>query len=328
MNRTVYIDNRYTGDHGIARYAREVVRGLNLAWTPLPGKYRPGSLIDAVDRHRMFLPSDALLYNPGYTAGPSRACQLLTLHDLTHLRTSGTRRLVQRVYYDRVVKPAIERCGHVVTVSETSATDLRNWLGEQVEVHNAGNGCSDVFAFDHGGAVFERPYFLFVGNFKAHKNPAPLFRAMQSFPDHQLIVVSSDHTSAMRLATACKIEDRIQVRAGIDDIALARLYRGAEALVFPSLWEGFGLPVVEALKSGTKVVYAAGATSVAEICDGTQYPVEDATSPEHLVAAMKTALHGTFEPPTNLADYSWTSVSTKVEAVVNLLSSAPSRRKV
>lgn len=317
VTRPVYIDNRYEGNHGIARYSAEVVSRLNLEWTPLAGRYRPGSPKDAIDPHRMRLPRGAILYNPGYTAGLTRAEQLLTLHDLTHMRVIGNRGRMNRFYYERVVKPAIRSAGHVLTVSETTARELRDWLGEGVEVHNAGNGCSDVFGVDHGAEQLDRPYFLFVGNFKAHKNPVPLFRAMRSFPDHQLVVVTSDRTSAEALARLNGIEHRLQVRSGIDDIELSRLYRGAEALVFPSTWEGFGLPVVEALKSGTKVVYAAAAESVAEICAGTQYPVADIASAEALSKAMADLADDTFKLPPQFSRYAWADVSEKVAAVIN-----------
>lgn len=320
MKRPVYVDNRYEGNHGIARYSAEVVSRLNLEWTPLAGKYRPGSPRDAIDPHRMGLPRGAILYNPGYTAGLTRAVQLLTLHDLTHLRVIGNRGRVNRFYYERVVKPAIRRAGHVLTVSETTARELRDWLGEGVEVHNAGNGCSDVFGVDHGAEQLDRPYFLFVGNFKAHKNPVPLFRAMRSFPDHQLVVVTSDRTSAEALAQSNGIEHRLQVRSDIDDIELSRLYRGAEALVFPSTWEGFGLPVVEALKSGTNVVYGVKAESVSEICAGTQYPVEDIQSAEALAAVMAQASGTTFKVPPNFPSFAWADVSAKVSSVLNIVS--------
>ncbi|MCK0173775.1 glycosyltransferase family 1 protein [Mycolicibacterium sp. F2034L] len=319
MTELLYIDNRYRGNHGIARYAAAVVANIDINWTPLAGKYRPGSPLDVVDYHRMRLPRDSVLYNPGYTAGPTRAKQLLTIHDLTHLRVEGERGQLNRLYYNRIVKPAITKAGHVLTVSETTAGELRKWLGHGIEVHNAGNGCSDIFGINHGAERLDRPYFLFVGNFKPHKNPEPLFKAMRKFPEHQLVVVSADRKSASTLASRYGIEDRIQVRAGISDVELSRLYRGAEALIFPSIWEGFGLPVVEALKSETKVVYSSVAESVADICDGTQYPVEDAMCSDALTAAMETAIGSVFKAPANLPSYSWADVSEKVEAVINLL---------
>lgn len=322
MMRSVYVDNRYRGNHGIARYAREVVTRLHLPWTPLPGKYRPGSPVDAIDVHRMRLSSTAILYNPGYTAGLTRATQLVTLHDLIHLRAAGKRGWINRLYYDRVVRPAICSAGHVLTVSETTARELRAWLGNGVQVHNAGNGCSDVFDADHGSEVLDQPYFLFVGTFKKHKNPEPLFGAMRRFPDHQLVVVSGDRVSAKELAQNYGIEDRVQLRTNVDDVELSRLYRGAEAFVFPSTWEGFGLPVLEALKSGTKVVYSAAAESVAEICGNTQHAVEDARCSDEIADAMTMAINTEFEPPPSLADYTWENVTAKVEAVINVVDEA------
>lgn len=320
MNRRrLYVDNRYVGDHGIARYAREVISRLTLPWEPAGGTYRPGSPLDAISRGRARLPKGSLLYNPGYTAGVTRATQLVTVHDLTQLRVDGPRRAVFQHYFDRIIRPAIQRTGHVLTVSETSAREVASWVGAGVTVHNAGNGCSQAFRIDGPAADLGRPYFLYVGNLKSHKNPAPVFRAMRAFPGHDLVVVSGDTESIARLSAEAGVARRPRQYAGIDDARLAELYRGAEALLFPSVWEGFGLPVLEAIRSGTKVVYATAAESVAEICGVSQFPVEQADDSDEFVAMMHAALDATFEAPAHLAEYDWDAVSRRVLSTIDVV---------
>lgn len=316
MTRPLFVDCSYAGDHGIARYAREVVSRLSLGWEPLPSAHRSGRVRGVLDRSRLLLPAEATLYNPGYSAGATRAIQLLTVHDLTHLRAKGGRGRLNRLYYEHVVRPAIKKAGHVLTVSETSARDVRSWLGDVAQVHNAGNGCSEVFSHYHGVEDLGRPYYLYVGNFKSHKNPEPLFAAMRDLPGYLLVVVSSDKVSAMRLAQRNGIEDRVIVRTGVSDIELSRLYRGCTALVFPSVWEGFGLPVAEAVTAGAKVVYCSEAASVAEICDGTQIAVANADSPAAFSEALRTAAESDFVPPPRIDTYSWDAVAGRVEAVL------------
>ncbi|AGB21349.1 glycosyltransferase [Mycobacterium sp. JS623] len=323
----VYVDTREAGahirygvNHGIARYAREVIPRLTIQWVAFDRPFRPSTPMDALNPNRARLPSSALLYSPGYSAGLARCTQLLTIHDLTHLRTQDSRLShVTRVYYEGVVKPAVRRARHVLTVSETSADEIRNWLDDDsVTVHNAGIGCSSAYTREGPASTFDRPYFLYVGNFKPHKNPRPLFEAMTSFQDHLLVVVSADaDVAAVRaLAGQYGLNDRLRIRTAVSDEALAALYRGSDALVFPSVWEGFGLPVLEALMTGTKVVYFSGAASVSEICQHGQFAVENSSDAREFSSQMALAIDSSFTCPTDLTQFRWETVAAKVESLI------------
>jgi len=323
----VYVDTREAGahkrygiNHGIARYAREIIPRLTIQWTAFDRPFRPSTPMDALNPKRARLPRSALLYSPGYSAGVARCTQLLTIHDLTHLRARDSRlRYLTRAYYDGVVKPAVRRAGHVLTVSETSANEIRNWLNdERVTVHNTAIGCSSAFVRDGPSCTFDRPYFLYVGNFKEHKNPGPLFEAMASFHDHLLVVVSapSDVATARALAEQYRLTDRLKIQTAVSDEALAALYRGSEALVFPSLWEGFGLPVLEALMTGTKVVYYSAAASVSEICQKGQFAVENSTDAREFRDQMALAIDTPFSCPTDLTRFRWETAAASVEALI------------
>jgi glycosyltransferase involved in cell wall biosynthesis len=323
----LYIDTREAGqhkrygvNHGIARYAREIVPRLNIQWVAFDRPFRPATPMDVINPNRARLPRSALLYSPGYSAGVAMCTQLLTIHDLTHLRTQNSRSgYLTRAYYEGVVKPAVRRAGHVLTVSETSANEIRDWLNdESVTVYNAGIGCSSAFTRDGPACTFDRPYFLYVGNFKAHKNPGPLFEAMASFHDHLLVVVAADAdaATARALAEQYGLIDRLTIRTAVSDEALAGLYRGSDALVFPSRWEGFGLPVLEALMTGTKVVYYRAAASVSEICHGGQFAVEDATDAGEFRRQMALAIDSPFTCLTALSEYRWETVAARIESLI------------
>lgn len=310
------VDTRYRGAHGIARYSQEVLPQLSIDWTPFASRVSLGSAIDVLNWDRARLDRRSVLYSPGYFAGIARCRQLLTVHDLIHLIGPQAQQS-KRLYYDRVVRPAICRAGTVITVSETSAEMIRDWLNDDsVCVVNAGNGCSPVFRGPVVPADLGRPYFLYVGNLKPHKNPRPVFEAMEKFRDHYLVAVTADRQSAARLAQDTRLNDRLKVYSNVQDDHLHALYAGADALVFPSIIEGFGLPVVEALRAGTKVVFFEGADSVKEICCGTQFAVSDATSSESFAEGMRLSLYSSFTAPTNLNDYDWTVVGQRVDAVI------------
>lgn len=334
----VYVDTREAGEHkrygvnhGIARYAREVIPRLNIQWVAFDRFFRPATPMDVINPNRIRLPSSALLYSPGYSAGFSMCTQLLTIHDLTHLRIQDSRmQYLTRAYYEGVVKPVVRRARHVLTVSETSANEIRDWLdNDGVTVHNAGNGCSSAFTREGPKYTFDRPYFLYVGNFKAHKNPAPLFEAMATLRDHLLVVVAAeaDVATARALAGQYGFADRLEIRTAVSDETLAALYRGSEALVVPSRWEGFGLPVLEGLMTGTKVVYYRGAASVSEICQGGQFAVEDATDAGEFRSQMALAIDSPFTCPTDLTQFGWETVTSRVESVIRHLQERSSVRK-
>lgn len=319
----VYIDSRYSGNHGIARYAREVIPRLDVHWRPLRGRLEAATPFDALNPQRMRLPRSAVLYSPGYSAGISRCTQLLTIHDLIHLRTWGSKSDMPRaIYYENIVKPAIKRAGHVITVSDTSASDIKEWLGNDIiSVHNAGIGCSTAFSHEGPRHSPGRPYFLYVGNLKPHKNPKPLFEVMTFFRDHLLVAAlpAADIAAARALADQHGISDRLETHHNVNDSALAALYRGADALVFPSRWEGFGLPVLEALMTGTSVVYYRGAASVAEICRGGQFAVEDADDVQQFREQMTLAACSGFDCSTDLSQFSWDRVASEVNSVIDEL---------
>ena len=323
----IYVDVRDAGEHkryginhGIARYAREIIPRLSIPWLPLEGPFRRATPLDSINPRRIALGRSEVLYNPGFNAGAGRCAQLLTLHDLTHLR-APTSRLpwITRAFYEGVVKPAARHTGHVLTNSDTSADDIREWFGDdRVQVHNTGIGCSQEFTVEGPAVELERPYFLYVGNFKAHKNTPPLFEAMAAFDDHLLVVVvaPADVPTARALAQQYGVGDRLVVKTSVSDAELASLYRGSEALVFPSLWEGVGLPVIEALRTGTKVVYSRRASAVAEVCEGGQFAVDDVDDAAQFVSRMSAAIDSPFSTPPRLERFDWDRVAGRIEAVI------------
>lgn len=308
----ILVDTRFTGQHGIARYAGEVIPRLDLEWSPFEPRQSPTSSIGLLSRRYLELRADSLLYSPGFNVGVSRARQVPTIHDLIHLdEPNGKKGILHSLYYQRVVRPAVLRAGHVFTVSRTSATAIQEWVGDSVAIHNTENGCSS--AFTNRGEKFDvgAPYALYVGNLKAHKNPGLAFRAAARLPDLRLIVVTSDRAHGERLAQLHGISDRTTFRQSVDDEQLAALYRGACVLMFPSITEGFGLPVLEALKCGTPVAYLRACGSVEEICSGGQFPVDDGEDPNEFAKACLRAITEPFEQP-ELSRYDWDRVADRV----------------
>lgn len=314
---TLFVDTRYQGHHGIARYAREVLARLALPFDPLPVHRTPTSPGAYLERGwRIPLASD-VIYSPGFGTGRSRSPQLLTVHDLIHLEGDGPAAAAHRLYYERAVKPAIRRSGHVFTVSPTSADAIRQWLrDDSVLIHDTANGCDPAFTPDGPRHDHPRPYLVYVGNAKSHKNPAAALGALRRLEDFDLIAVTSDIDAFRSLAEREGVGARLHTVSGVDDATLATYYRGAAALVFPSLVEGFGLPVLEALKCGTNVVFSATAATVADICQGTQFDVGDPHDHGEFAARIEEAARSPFQKPADLSRYDWDLVAGRVREVL------------
>ena len=308
------VDDRWRGDHGIGRYAREVVRRLTVPMVPLTMSATPASPRDFFTPRRV--PRGvSVVYSPGFNAGLTKVRQIVTVHDLVHLEEGL---LKYRAYYGRILRPAIRKAGVVLTVSETSRAALRTWLDDDcVEIVNAGNGVSDAFT---PGLLEKSPlheYVLYVGNLKLHKNVSVILKALRSSPELRLVTVSPDPAAMSRAATDLGVRDRVTVMSKLTDRQLRDLYRGAKATVLPSTLEGFGLPALESICSGTPVVYWEGCRSVAEIVAMNGYAVGSKSDPDAWTEALHrvTPVSNEAAKATRLR-YSWEDVAAKVQHVL------------
>lgn len=287
----LFVDDRYRGAHGIGRYAREVLGRFDVPWRDLGLDGTPYAPLDAFRRVPGPGPAD-VVYSPGYGALLRAPRQVLTVHDLIQLQTAWPGRAKFLAYYNGPVRRVVRRAGVVLTVSETSAEAIRAWLrDDSVRVVNAGNGCSAAFTPEGPREAASDPYVLFVGNTRAHKNLDVVLRGVAVAPGVRLrtVVPEGEADEVRGLATAGGISSRVDVLTGVDDERLAELYRGAAATVMPSLLEGFGLPALESVASGTPVIHWGGCRAVAEIVAGRGWAVSDAHDAHEWAAAMTEA---------------------------------------
>jgi glycosyltransferase involved in cell wall biosynthesis len=187
---------------------------------------------------------------------------------LIHLHVEEYRSAGRRLYYALHVKPAIKRARAVLTGSNYSRSTILEWTGvdaERVVVTGAaaGEGFTPIGETHRPGY----PYLLYVGNRKPHKNLARLVSALARVEERaalRLVLSGPAEQDLITLARSVGVDDRIEFLGNVPEEKLPALYRGAIAFVFPSLYEGFGLPPVEAMACGTPVVSSL-ATSLAEV---------------------------------------------------------------
>ena len=255
----IYSDQRWIGNHGIGRFARHVLAGL--IYRPVQLRSNPSAPFDTwfLGRALRQLDRTDLFFSPGYNAPLfCPAPFVFTIHDLTHIHCPESRRPHVQLYYATVMKRACRRAARILTVSEFTRKEIIDWSGVPLEkVENVGNGIEPTYrpVGDSYGLPF--PYLLTVSNRKPHKNE---FRIVEAF-------ANADLDSRLHLAFTGQLTPelaewiekqgvtaRVEFLGAVPEEMLPSVYRGAEALIFPSLYEGFGLPIVEAMACGTPVV--------------------------------------------------------------------------
>ncbi|GAA2986434.1 glycosyltransferase involved in cell wall biosynthesis [Microbacterium terrae] len=285
------VDDRYRGDHGIGRYAQEVLPRLRPEWRSLGLDGSPHTALDAF-RALPRVDARALVYSPGYGALVRARRQILTIHDLIQLRSPWPGRMKFAAYYAGPVRHVVRKAGVVLTVSETSAGEIRDWLrDESVRIVNAGNGCSAAFTPTGPATDSADPYVLFVGNVREHKNLDVVMRALPRAAGVRLTVVipASESAALSARAASLGVTQRLTMFHNVDDARLAALYRGAAVTAMPSRMEGFGLPALESISCGTPVVYWRDCDAVSEIVGERGWALESWDDADEWADALVTA---------------------------------------
>ena len=265
----IYFDPRWSGPHGIGRFSTEVASRLGDVSNVHPGvrklsPFDPLATTLAVARLR-----SGVYFTPGFN--PPLRCPIpfvFCIHDLIHLRFAGESTPLRRAYYRWIVGPASRIAFRVLTLSKHSQSTIVEWTGlpaERVEVV----GCGIAAAFRPEGMSHDPgfPYFLFVGRRGAHKNVARLlagYAGSRSRKDIRLLFTGPPDRATEALVRRHGLDGQVHFSPVLSDAELAAYYRGAVALAFPSLYEGFGLPIAEAMACGTPVL-TSDATSIPEV---------------------------------------------------------------
>jgi alpha-1,3-rhamnosyl/mannosyltransferase len=222
-----------------------------------------------------------VLHCPTYR-GPLRSALplVVTVHDLAVFRHPDAFNLWTRTYSPRVVPRVLAAARRIIAVSEFTRRELVELLrirGEKIRV--VPNGVDDEFTRD--GPAAEGEYVLAVGTLEPRKNLARLVEAARS-NDVELRVVGARGWGGVEVGG-----NGVRWLGEVGDAELARLYRGALCVAYPSLYEGFGIPVLEAMACGAPVVTSRG-TAMEEVADGAAVLV-DPNDSEEIAAGIERA---------------------------------------
>jgi len=217
-----------------------------------------------------------LLYRKPYT---------VTIHDLTLSLFPGNKmtKWYQRLAYHIVIKNAVKSAKKIIAVSENTKQDLVKMLHvPEKKMEVIYNGISEEFEMMEDVSKFtktlnkykiKKEFLLYTGVWRSHKNLPRLVHAFSILKhkyhlDLQLVITGKYdpcYPEVHRAAQLLNLQEDVIFTGAVSEQELVHLYNAALIYVLPSLYEGFGLPILEAMKCGTPVA-ASNISSIPEIC--------------------------------------------------------------
>lgn len=245
---------------------------------------------------------DLFLSPDGYLSLSTRIPTLAVIHDLNFEHRPGDLPFFTRNYYRFFFKRFAHKAARIATVSEFSKQDIVRLYGvDNQKIDVVYNGASESFRplsaleIQHIRLNFTsgEPYFLFVGSLHPRKNLANLFAAFDLFRTRtesrvKLLIAGGRQWWTRELQQALdsmKFRHEVIFTGRVSDEMLPRITASAFALTYVSFFEGFGIPIIEAMQSGVPVI-TSNVTSMPEVA-GDAALLADPCNPESIAEAME-----------------------------------------
>lgn len=201
-----------------------------------------------------------------------RVRTVVTIHDLAFIRYPQFYKAIDRLLYRKKYGASARHADHVIAVSEQTRRDVIDIFGvEEERVTTVYQGCSEAFASVTPHEVqlaretlqLPRRYILFVGSIEERKNLALIVEALASLQDKDIHLVAIGRKTpyvqtVIERARRLGVLSRLHLLHGVSSLLLPGAYAGAQVFVYPSRFEGFGIPLIEALNAGVPVIGATG----------------------------------------------------------------------
>jgi glycosyltransferase involved in cell wall biosynthesis len=218
------------------------------------------------------IPSCDIFWGPHYNIPllPIKAKKrVVTLHDVYHLAFYNTLNFTQKLYAKIMIHQAINKSNKVITVSNFSCEEIKKYTNTTQGINVIYNAVDlskfrviqDPLGFSDIRLKYQLPkdFILFIGNVKPHKNLTNLLLALKNIKQNIVIVGEKDKLITLDGGLAHVIEEndmgnKVFFTGYIKEMDVSMIYNMATLFVFPSHYEGFGLPVLEAMACGTPVV--------------------------------------------------------------------------
>ena len=197
---------------------------------------------------------------------------VVTIHDLIFLRHPEFYHWIDARIYAWKFYQTLKEADHIIAISECTKRDIMSYAEvDDQKITVVYQSFSPRFSADvkdeqqqQVRRIYQLPgrYILNVGSIEARKNVLQVVKALEMLPDDIAFVIVGRHTSytdqVLRYVREHHIEQRVRVLHGVPDEHLPVLYFMAESFVYPSVYEGFGIPIIEAISCGLPVVACSG----------------------------------------------------------------------
>ncbi|QHC07526.1 glycosyltransferase [Aeromonas veronii] len=255
---------------------------------------------------------------------------IFTMHDLNHVEIADNSSRLKRLFYNIVVKGKCHKACKILTVSEFSRLNIIEWGNlDPKNVINVGNGVDQGFSTRVAPFLPGYRYLLCVSNRKRHKNEARILLAFSKAMitnDIKLVFSGVISEELKLIIDEYQLAERVVFLGKISEDDLPCVYRGALGLVFPSLYEGFGLPVVEAMACGVPVL-TSNTTSLPEVA-GDSALLVNPESVDEIRVGIERLVHDETLRTELIAKgleraklFSWDAVAARVQAVLDEVTS-------
>lgn len=277
----ILLDGRLISDKptGISRYSRELVKIyqnnygyenveviINEDLKEKPFKYiktelKPFSMINFFKFHKFLRERDAKIYHTLFHSNSffkdKTKKYITTFHDIGHkilksrINDNFIKDILVKLGIEVIIRRTLKNSDIVVSVSETTKEDIKNIYKYDSVVIPEGINVIQV-KDKEVEKLKDMKFFLYVGNSRPNKNLKFLIETfLDSRTDYKLVLVGNNNNLQIN-------DSRIKALGFVSDEELSWLYKNCEAFIFPSLYEGFGLPVLEAIYKGSKVYCSTG----------------------------------------------------------------------
>lgn len=279
-----------SGNTGIGRYTEELINNLknvdlqnryvifcrkkDFEKIDVPGSWKKViadiphySFLEQINLVQIFLKENLdLLHTPHFNVPilyPKNF--VITIHDILWHKSKGTKatNLPVPLYWGKYaayrisVKIAVKKAKKIIVPSHAVEKDVAHYFpsakNKTVVTYEGAPKANELLVTSHKS----QPYLLYVGNLYPHKNVETLARSMKHLGGIKLLIAggrSAFEEKFTKFLKEEKLEDRVKLMGHVTDSQLAGLYQNAQAFVFPTLSEGFGLPGLEAMAYGCPVI--------------------------------------------------------------------------
>ncbi len=196
---------------------------------------------------------------------------VVTIHDLIFIRYPHLFRAIDRRIYYHKFKSACHRADKIIAISQQTKQDIIDFFFiPEGKIEVVYQGCNNIFqneiAAEKKQEILNKynlpsKYLLNVGSIEERKNLLTILKALKELPEQKLVVIGNGKAykiKCLRFIAEHNLSDRVIFLSDLNLEEMAAIYREAQILIYPSIFEGFGIPILEALFSKTPIITSKG----------------------------------------------------------------------